>query len=132
MWTDVIDLRDFYESSLGQTARRMIRRRLRAMWPDVRDMRVLGLGYATPYLRPFVGEAERVVALMPAAQGVLPWPPEGPNATALVEEYDLALPDRSFDRVRLTHPLEPAGALGAVLREIWRGVAGCRGFVRVP
>jgi SAM-dependent methyltransferase len=124
MWTDVIDLRDFYESSLGQTARRMIRRRLRAMWPDVRQMRVLGLGYATPYLRPFVGEAERVVALMPAAQGVLPWPPEGPNATALVEEYDLALPDLSFDRVLLTHALEHSEQLGPFLREIWRVMAG--------
>ncbi len=29
-------------------------------------MRVLGLGYATPYLRRFLAEAERVAALMPA------------------------------------------------------------------
>ena len=28
MWNDVIDLRDFYASRLGQMARRMIRRRL--------------------------------------------------------------------------------------------------------
>ena len=34
MWSDVIDLRDFYDSSLGQTARRMIRRQIRDIWPD--------------------------------------------------------------------------------------------------
>lgn len=124
MWTDVVDLRDFYESPLGQTARRMIRRRLREIWPDVGGMRVLGLGYATPFLRPFLGEAERVIAMMPAAQGVLPWPPEGPNATALVEEFDLALPDLSVDRVLLAHAIEHAEQLRPFLREIWRVMAG--------
>ena len=59
---------------LGQVARRQLRARIRQVWPDVTGMRVLGLGYATPYLRPFLGEAERVFALMPASQGVLPWP----------------------------------------------------------
>ena len=58
MWTDAVDLRDFYASSLGQVARRMIRRRLRALWPDVSGESVLGLGYATPYLNGFRGQAE--------------------------------------------------------------------------
>ena len=35
MWIDVVDLRDFYASSLGQVARRMIRRQLRTLWPNV-------------------------------------------------------------------------------------------------
>jgi hypothetical protein len=83
MYDDVVDLRDFYASRLGQVARRMIRRRLRLVWPDVTGMRVLGLGYATPYLRPFLAEAERVVAVMPAEQGVLPWPHEGPSRSAI-------------------------------------------------
>ena len=65
MWQDVVDLRDFYETQLGQMARRMIRRGVRALWPDVRGQRVLGLGYATPYLRQFLPEAERVLAFMP-------------------------------------------------------------------
>ena len=73
MYTDVVDLRDFYATRLGQVARRMIRRRIRLLWPDLGGMRVLGLGYATPFLRPFADEAERAIALMPAEQGVLPW-----------------------------------------------------------
>lgn len=124
MWSDVIDLRDFYASSLGQVARRMIRRRLREMWPDLAGQRVIGLGYATPFLRPFVDEAERVVAMMPAPQGVLHWPTEQANATALVEEIELPLPDMSVDRVLLVHALERTEQLRPLLREIWRVLNG--------
>jgi hypothetical protein len=74
MTVDVVDLRDFYASRLGHVARRMIRRRIRLLWPDLRGMRLLGLGYAGPYLRMFREETERAIALMPSSQGVLPWP----------------------------------------------------------
>ncbi|MBM3540916.1 MAG: methyltransferase type 11, partial [Alphaproteobacteria bacterium] len=78
---DVIDLRDFYATGLGRLARRLLRRRLHTLWPDVRGDRVLGLGYATPFLNAFKGEAERTVALMPAEQGVLHWPRGAPGLT---------------------------------------------------
>lgn len=123
MWTDVVDLRDFYDTSLGQMARRMIRRQLRQLWPDVGGMRVLGLGFATPYLRPFLAEAERVVAVMPASQGVLPWPPEGPGLTVLADEVDLPLPDRSMDRILLVHALESTEQVRQLMREMWRVLA---------
>jgi SAM-dependent methyltransferase len=123
MWTDVVDLRDFYGSPLGQTARRLIGQRLRALWPDLVGQRVAGVGYATPYLRPFLGEAERVLALMPAAQGVLHWPVEGPNAAALIDEAALPLPDLSVDRILVVHALEHAEQVRPFLREIWRVLA---------
>jgi len=85
MWNDVVDLRDFYETRLGDVARHLIRRRIRAIWPDLTGQTLLGLGYATPYLRQYRGEAERVLAIMPAARGWQgrrggvnvppPWPP---------------------------------------------------------
>ena len=124
MTVDVVDLRDFYASRLGQVARRMIRRRIRLLWPDLHGMRILGLGYAGPYLRVFRDEAERAIALMPASQGVLPWPSEGPNAAALVDESELPLQDYSIDRVLLVHGLEFTGHVRALLKEIWRVLAG--------
>lgn len=124
MFHDAIDLRDFYASGLGQVARRMIRRRLREAWPDVRGQVVLGIGYATPYLRPFQGEAERVLAAMPASQGVEFWPAEGPGVTCLSEEAELPLPDMSVDRVLLIHGLEFSEHLRPMMREIWRVLAG--------
>ncbi|MBX9633637.1 MAG: class I SAM-dependent methyltransferase [Magnetospirillum sp.] len=123
MWNDVVDLRDFYDTSLGQMARRMIRRQLRQMWADVSGMRVLGVGFATPYLRPFMAEAERVLAVMPASQGVLPWPPEGPGLTMLADETELPLPDRSMDRIVLVHALEATEQVRAMMREMWRVLA---------
>jgi SAM-dependent methyltransferase len=124
MYTDVVDLRDFYGSRLGQVARRMIRRRMRALWPKVTGEAILGIGYATPYLRPFREEAARVIAIMPAQQGVLHWPPEGPSAVALADEVDLPLPDLSIDRVLLVHGLECSEQLRPLLREIWRVLTG--------
>jgi len=133
MWTDVVDLRDFYDTSLGQMTRRLIRRQLRLLWPDVGGQRVMGLGFATPYLRPFLGEAERVIAIMPASQGVLPWPHEGPCLTALADETELPLPDRSIDRMILVHALEAAEQVRAMMREIWRVLAdGGRLIVVAP
>jgi SAM-dependent methyltransferase len=124
MYSDVVDLRDFYATSLGQVARRMIRRRIRLIWPNVSGMRVLGLGYATPYLRPFRDDAESVLTLMPAAQGVLPWPAEGPNVVALADESELPLADYSIDRVLLIHALEVSEQVRPLLKEVWRVLAG--------
>jgi SAM-dependent methyltransferase len=124
MYVDVVDLRDFYETRLGQVARRMIRRRLRLIWPDLRGMRLLGLGYAAPYLRPFREEAERVIAIMPSSQGVLAWPSEGPSAVALADEGELPLQDYSIDRVLLVHGLEFSEQARPLLKEIWRVMAG--------
>jgi hypothetical protein len=38
------------------------------------EVRVMGLGYAVPYLGPVRHAAERTLAFMPATQGVTNWP----------------------------------------------------------
>lgn len=120
MTSDVVDLHGFYGSPLGQMARRALRRRVRQMWPNVRGEAVLGLGYATPFLSQFLGEAGRTFALMPASQGVIRWPREAPNLVALADDTDLPLPDQSVDRVLLVHALEHSEHVRPLLREIWR------------
>ncbi|MSO84863.1 MAG: methyltransferase domain-containing protein [Rhodospirillales bacterium] len=124
MRTDVVDLRDFYATSLGQAARRIVRTRLRDIWPDVRGMTVVGLGYATPFLAPFRAEAARAIAAMPASQGVLHWPHEGPGLTALIDEIELPFPDLSIDRLVLVHYLETAEQVRPLMREAWRVLTG--------
>jgi SAM-dependent methyltransferase len=133
MWTDAVDLRDFYASGLGRVARRMISRRVRSIWPDVHGLNVLGLGYATPFLGPFRAEAQRVVAIMPAGQGVLHWPAEGACLTTLADETCLPFPDRFFDRVLVVHALECADRIRPLMRELWRVLTdGGRLMVVVP
>ncbi len=124
MWMDVVDLRDFYGSPLGGVARRMIRRKIREIWPDCKDMKVLGLGYTTPYLGLFKSDAERTLAFMPAAQGVLHWPNEKRSLTTLVDEADLPLEDLSMDRVLIVHAVECSEQLRNLLREVWRVLSG--------
>jgi SAM-dependent methyltransferase len=124
MPTDVIDLRDFYQTGLGQVARRMIRRSIRNIWPDLRAMRLLGVGYATPFLSSISAETERTVALMPASQGVLGWAPEGGNVVVLADGDELPFSDYSIDRVLVVHALETSEAAGMFLKEIWRVLAG--------
>ena len=117
MWLDVVDLQEFYAEPLGRVARRMIGRHLREAWPDVSGMSVLGIGFPTPYLNAFRGEASRVIA---ASQGVLHWPNEGPGQTILTDEAELPLPDLSIDRVVLIHAVECSEAIRPMMREIWR------------
>jgi len=123
MSIDVVDLRTFYSQRLGIVARRFIGRGIRAHWADSRGLRILGLGYATPYLGLFREEAERCLAFMPAAQGVVKWPSARPALTALVDECELPLPDSSMDGVLLVHALEMAHDPMAILREAWRVLA---------
>ena len=124
MASDVVDLRDFYRTGLGQVARRMIRRAIRRMWPDLRGMRLLGIGYATPFLPVIAAETERTVSMMPASLGVLGWPPDGLNLVTLADEGELPFADYSIDRVLLVHALETSEEVRAMLKEIWRVMAG--------
>ena len=55
---DVVDLRNFYAQPLGTVARRFVGRGIRARWADTRAQRVVGVGYATPYLGLFREEAD--------------------------------------------------------------------------
>ncbi|NVK19397.1 MAG: methyltransferase domain-containing protein [Methylocystaceae bacterium] len=124
MWMDVVDIRDFYGTPLGGTARRMIRRRIRELWPDCKGQKILGLGYTTPYLGLFKSDAERTLAFMPSSQGVLHWPNETRSLTSLVDEADLPLADLSMDRVLIVHAVECSEQLRSLLREAWRVLSG--------
>src|SRR5689334_18122733 len=123
MSLDVVDLRNFYSQRLGVVARRFIGRSIRAQWQDTAGERVLGVGYTTPYLGLFREEAERCLAFMPAAQGVVKWPTARPTLSSLVDEFELPLPDAAVDRVLLVHALEMSNDPTALLREIWRVLA---------
>jgi SAM-dependent methyltransferase len=133
MSLDVVDLRNFYAQPLGTVARRFVSRGIRSRWSDTRAQRIAGIGYVTPYLGLFREEAERCLAFMPAAQGVVKWPSARPSLTALVEELDLPLTDAAVDRVLLVHALEMSHDAGSLLREVWRVLAaGGRLLAVVP
>ncbi len=121
--SDIVDLRNFYASLLGRIAERSIVFALSSVWTSLPNERLLGLGYALPFLERFGSDAERVLAFMPAQQGAVRWPAAGPSATALVFDEELPLFDSSIDRVLLVHALEHAENPHETLKEIWRVLA---------
>ncbi|EGP09519.1 SAM-dependent methyltransferase [Bradyrhizobiaceae bacterium SG-6C] len=123
MTIDVIDLRNFYSQRLGTVARRLINRGIKQHWPHADGLRVAGLGYPTPYLGLFREDAERCIALMPAAQGVLKWPTARPTLSTLVDQFSLPLADAAVDRILLVHALEICDDPEGLLREVWRVLA---------
>ena len=123
MRRDVLELRRFYASELGQAARLMVGRKVAEAWGEARGLDVLGLGYATPYLSALRPTARRTVAAMPAQQGVEVWPGREPNLACLAAEDGLPFANALFDRILAVHALEESPDAVGLLRETWRVLA---------
>jgi SAM-dependent methyltransferase len=111
---------DFYGTARGTVAARLLRERLSLLWPDLRGQSVLGIGFAAPYLRFWLEQAARCIALTPAQMGAARWPVGSPNLSCTAEEDALPFPDLLFDRILLVHGLEAAENARRLLRETWR------------
>ncbi len=123
MYRSAYDLKAFYNGKAGRIVRRVMQERIREFWPDVRGLRIMGCGYATPYLRMFMEESERVFAVMPAAREAHHWPqatPDEKNLVCLAEESELPIETASIDRVLMIHHLEFSELMQPALGEIWR------------
>lgn len=123
MRRDVLELRQFYASRLGRAAREMVARKVVESWDDAHGLDVLALGYATPFLGPIQAAARRVVAAMPAQQGVEIWPMAAPNLASLTAEDALPFPNALFDRILAVHAIEESPDPLALLQEVWRVLA---------
>ena len=134
MHLDVVDLRAFYyRTKLGRSAQSALQAALTDLLPEARGLTLAGFGFAPPILRPFVGDAARIISLMPGQQGVMPWPAGAANVSVLVEETSWPLDAASVDRLIVAHGLETCESPGALLDEIWRVLTpGGRAIFIVP
>ncbi|MBI1273474.1 MAG: methyltransferase domain-containing protein [Alphaproteobacteria bacterium] len=123
MYSDIVDLREFYASPLGRVAARLLARQLGRLWPDLHRSSLLAFGYGTPLLQAMQAAPERRLLFMPATQGVAGWPREGANCACLVDEDTLPLPNGSIENILLLHALEGATNPAYLLRELWRVLA---------
>ncbi len=123
MRRDVLELREFYAQPLGLAVRETVTRKVFETWGDAPGVDMLGLGYATPFLEPFLS-ARRVTAAMPARQGVEAWPAHGRRRACLVDEAALPFPTAMFDRVLVVHGLEESESPAALLAEVGRVLSG--------
>ena len=136
MHLDARDLKSFYmRTRLGLTARSFLREAVQSHWPvdQVTGQTIVGFGFATPILRPYLDKARRVIALMPGAQGVIAWPSNTDNVAVLGEEGAWPLDTGSADRMVLLHGLETSDTPSGLLSECYRVLGpGGRALFIVP
>jgi SAM-dependent methyltransferase len=123
MTSDVARLIGYYKSPLGRLSRALVREQVIGLAGDVRGKRIVGLGFASPYLRFALGKAERVMAFMPARQGASAWPREGPSCTVLCDPLEMPLTDAAVDLTIAIHALEHVSDAEELMRELWRVTA---------
>lgn len=134
MHIDVLDLKNFYyRRPLGRVAQRAIREKMVGLWPPLAGQTVVGFGFAAPLLRPYLAQSRRVIGLMPAPQGVMPWPAGEPNVSVLCEEMNWPLATGFVDRLVLMHALEVSADPAGILEEAHRVLGpGGRALFIVP
>jgi SAM-dependent methyltransferase len=120
MTSHVERLIGYYRSPLGNISRALVRKEVVRFAGNVKGLRILGLGFATPYLRFALGSAERIIAAMPARQGASAWPREGPSHTVLCDPLELPLTDAAVDLIVAVHMFEHAADTEELMRELWR------------
>ncbi len=134
MHLDALELRNFYyRTGLGRVAQRSLRQSFLELWPEAQGQTVVGFGFPAPLLRPYLGTARRIVALMPGQQGVMSWPRGEANVSVLCEETQWPLPTGIADKLFLLHGLETTDYPSELLEECWRVLgAGGRAIFVVP
>ncbi len=124
MHCSVTDLEKFYDTEIGVIVRNILQKHINEIWVDTHGLRILGCGYAIPYLDDFYHNAERVFAMMPKKQGAGHWVPRNKNLVLMSEEDRMPIENSSIDRILLIHHLEACDNLKTSLREIWRVLKG--------
>ena len=116
MYDDIGELKEFYQTGLGQRVSNLIRHQLGAFWRGGPCLESACLGYGFP----FIDEITNPLLFMPARRGTIARPSLSSVSSCLIEPDFLPLPDVQLDRLLLVHALELEHAPGRVLDEGWR------------
>ena len=130
---DIVQLKQFYASRLGESVAGLIAPALLKLWPQTSGDAVLVIGFGAPYLAPYLVQATPLLVAMPAEQGAAAWPSGGENHVILTHDAELPLQNNSVGRVLLIHSIEYSEHLNAMMQEVWRVlVPGGRVLAVVP
>ena len=130
---DVIALKQFYDTPLGERARGLIAESIRRLWPDVSGDTLLGIGYPLPFMERYMDQAAPALVCMPAGQGAIYWPPTRANRVFMAHEAELPLQENSINRILLVHSVEHSEQLSWMMQDISRVLApGGRVLAVVP
>ena len=136
MYDDVIALRDFYKTSLGQHVAGQLHPTYDPVCASRCQLLQCDGGIWHWLVVPASSDHDipaNLLSLMLARSGVIAWPESGPGRSGLVDSHALPLPDVHIDRLLLAHALEFDAEPGRLLDECWRVLDGAgRLLVVVP
>lgn len=120
MSVDVVDLREFYATPLGQVAQESLAKAVSKNAKLSNDLEMVGMGYPVPIFDKLAADNPNAIILMPARQGALQWPRGKNSKVALVDEDELPIETASVQCVIVLHLLENVSEPSEILDEIWR------------
>ncbi len=120
MYVNAKDMKEFYFDERGAIVQRIIRNKIRKIWPDISNQTLIGIGYTSPFLIPFTKDTDNCFSLMPYDMGSVDYPLNGDSKTALIMEEELPFKNSSINKALLVHFLETTYKINEELREIWR------------
>lgn len=104
---------------LGVRVQQLVGQSILSLWPNATGDHVLGVGFPTPYLEPYLAGAT-ISVCMPGQQGAAYWPLGEANRVCLAHESELPLQENSVNRVLLMHAMEHSEQLSWMMSEVWR------------
>lgn len=112
----------YYRTPLGQLTKRFVQAQLAALWPNMNNMRLLGIGYPHQYMADYQAQAERALILLPQSRERVAWPlPELDKNTLCIAPPGMQpFPAESFDRLLVVHCLEFLDQTPQILDEFYR------------
>jgi SAM-dependent methyltransferase len=119
MDSNIIDIRDFYQTPLGGMFRYFLKKSLDKIATPA-GARTLIMGYMAPY--GLNTHHTAAVMGMPARMGGISWCPlnHNDNQSVLLEPESLPFPDQTFDKIYVMHCLEYTQSPEQFLKELWR------------
>lgn len=117
---DVVALERFYQSDVGRVVEDIISDNIKALWPSIIAETLVGIGYAAPYVKPYVSETCRVFSLVPEKQGAIVSPALSSHRVAMFKNDKWPLCNSSVDRILMIHLFEHTENKNSLLREAWR------------
>ncbi len=105
---DPVVFSDFYKSKCGRITNKIISQHILSLWPDIKDMNILVLGWGFPYLHHFDNKKNRLISAVPhyKLNNIKKMPKHNQNTVALVNINNLPFNNHTFDRILVVHGAE--------------------------
>ena len=116
-YSNVFDLKAFYDSALGRYTCQRLRLKITALWHEISREKILGFGFTLPYL-PLFSYGNECFAFMPSTIGAMKI--KGSVPCVMADCINLPAKNEYFDRVIIVHGLENCELPAKLLEEIWR------------